>query len=88
MGRGSTWSPNRSVSAGAAGHVGVYGDGCRGGGDGVAQQGGVEPGRGWLVGVAGCVEADDGVVVDDAACLVFGDFDVADAGQLRGAACG
>src|SRR6266498_3718651 len=35
-------------------------------------------GRGRLVVVAGCVEPDDGVVVDDAAGLVFGDFDEPD----------
>ena len=58
-------------------------DGQRGGSggqaDGVAQQvSGVGGGRG-LVALAGCVEADDGVEVDDAACLVFGDLDEPDA---------
>ena len=59
---------------------GAGGDGYGGGGlgDGVAQQGGGEERAGWLAGVAGGVEADDGVEVDDAACLVFGDLDVAD----------
>ena len=33
----------------------------------------------WLVAVAGCVEADDGVEVDDATGLVFGDLDIPDA---------
>jgi len=46
--------------------------------DGVAQRRGRIPGRGWLVARAGCVKADDGVEVDDAACLVFGDLDVTD----------
>jgi hypothetical protein len=47
--------------------------------DGLLEQGSVVPGRGRLVVVAGCVEPDDGVVVDDAAGLVFGDFDEPDA---------
>jgi hypothetical protein len=60
--------------------VGADGDGHGGGGlgDGVAQERGGEPGRGWLVVVAGGVEADDGVEVDYSPGLVFGDFDVPD----------
>ena len=47
--------------------------------DGVAQQvGGVGGGRGLVV-LAGGVQADDGVEVDDAACLVLGDLDEPDA---------
>ena len=59
---------------------GVGGDGCGGGGvaDGVAQHARGEERAGWLAGIAGCVEADDGVEVDDAAGLVFGDLDVTD----------
>ena len=65
------------------------GDGRGGGGlaDGLAQHRGGERRGGWLPGLAGGVEADDGVEVHDAACLVFGDLDVADgelAAQLRG----
>src|SRR5690348_1158638 len=55
---------------------------CGGGlGDGIGQQACGEPGWGWLVGVAGGVEADHGVEVDYSPGLVFGDFDVADPGQ-------
>ena len=39
----------------------------------------VYAGRRGLVVLAGGVEADDGVEVDDAACLVFGDLDEPDA---------
>ena len=39
------------------------------------------PGGRGLVVLAGGVEADDGVEVDDAACLVLGDLDVPDADQ-------
>ena len=47
--------------------------------DRVAQQvSGVGGGRGLVV-LAGCVQADDGVEVDDAACLVLGDLDEPDA---------
>ena len=41
--------------------------------DGLTQQRGRVAGRGWLVVVAVGVQADDGVEVDDAACLVFGE---------------
>ena len=58
--------------------VGDESDGPGGLGDGVAEQGGAVAGGWWLVARAGGVEADDGVEVDDAAGLVFGDFDVAD----------
>ena len=44
-------------------------------------------GRGLVV-VAGGVEADDGVEVDDAAGLVLGDLDVADPQPGRGAVSG
>ena len=75
MARASVCAPKPSRSARAGGD----GDGGGGLADGVAQQRGGVPGRGRLVVLAGCVEADDGVEVDDAACLVFGDLDVADA---------
>ena len=59
----------------------VDGEADGGGGlaDGVAQQRGGVAGRRGLVVLAGRVEADDGVEVDDAACLVFGDLDEPDA---------
>ena len=49
--------------------------------DGVAQRGGVDAGRRGLVVLAGGVQADHGVEVDDAAGLVFGDLDVPDPDQ-------
>ena len=63
---------------------GAGGDGGGGGGlgDGVGEHGGGERRGRWLAGVAGGVEADDGVEVDDAAGLVLGDLDVADRDQL------
>ena len=67
------------------GQVGGGIEGHDGGGaaDGVGQQrGGVAGGR-WLVVRAGRVEPDDGVVVDDAAGLVFGDLDEPDADLRR-----
>jgi hypothetical protein len=47
--------------------------------DGVAQQGGGDAGGRGLVVLAGGIEADGGVEVDDVACLVLGDLDVPDA---------
>ena len=41
------------------------------------------PVRGRVAGAVGSVEADDGVVVDDAAGLVFGDLGVGERGVLR-----
>ena len=54
-------------------------NGVGGLGDGVTQQLGRVRAWGRLVVVAVGVQADHGVEVDDAACLVFGDLDVADA---------
>ena len=62
----------------------VLDDDSGGGGglaDGVAQQVGGDAGGRGLVVLAGGVQADDGVEVDDAACLVFGDLDEPDPGQ-------
>ena len=56
-------------------------DGGGGLADGVAQQVGVDAGRRGLVVLAGGVQADDGVEVDDAAGLVFGHLDEPDADQ-------
>ena len=63
------------------GQVGGGVDGHGGGStaDSVAQQGGGVAGRRGLVVLASCVEPDDGVVVDQATTLVFGDFDEPDA---------
>ena len=81
--RGSVCGPKPS---GTAWPCVVDGEGDGGGGlaDGVAQQRGGVPGRGRLVVLAGGVEADDGVEVDDAACLVFGHLDVAGCARWRG----
>ena len=49
--------------------------------DGVAQRLGGDAGGRGLVVLAGGVQPDDGVEVDDAACLVFGDLDEPDPGQ-------
>ena len=76
VGLGAEAEPDaRAAGAGR----GVDADSAGGQRDGVAQDGGGVPGRGQGVAVAGGVEADHGVEVDDAACLVFGDLDVADA---------
>ena len=56
-------------------------DGGGGLADGVAEHGGVDAGRRGLVVLAGGVQPDDGVEVDDAAGLVFGDLDVPDPDQ-------
>src|SRR6266542_2691574 len=53
-----------------------------GAGDRPGQQSGGIPGGRRLVVLSCGVEADDGVDVDDAACLVFGDLDVADREQV------
>jgi hypothetical protein len=53
--------------------------GGRGGVYGVGEEGGVGPGRGWLVGAGRSVEAYDGVYVDGGAFLVLGDLGVGDA---------
>ena len=66
---------------GVAAVVGGEADGGRGLADGVAQHVSVDPaGRGLPV-LAGGIQADHGVEVDDAACLVLGHLDVADADQ-------
>ena len=61
----------------------VDGQGGEGGGlaDGVAQHVSVDAVRRGLVVLAGGIEADDGVEVDDAAGLVLGDLDEPDADQ-------
>src|SRR5262249_28758237 len=62
--------------------VHVQGDGVGGLADGLAQQRGIEPGW-WRLVVPLCgVQADHGVVVDDAAGLVLGDLDEPDPDQL------
>jgi len=73
----SSWRPQTSVRAGAP-QRGWRGnpDGAGGLADGVGEQGDGGPG-GWGVGwPGGAVEADDGVEVDYAASLVFGDLGV------------
>lgn len=54
--------------------------------DGVGEEFGGGPGRGWGVAAVGAVEADDGVEVDGAALLVFGDLGEGDAGVVAEAA--
>ena len=49
--------------------------------DGIAQHPGVDARRRGLVVLAGGIQADDGVEVDDAAGLVFGHLDIADPDQ-------
>ncbi len=76
--RAEAQDDRRAVGGGEDGE----GDGLDGVADSVAEQVGREPGRRRLVVVAGRVEADDGVEVDDAAVLVFGDLDVPNAGEV------
>ena len=85
-GRASVWVAEPQRDRRPAGRRRCVDGGGGGGlGDGVGEHGGGEAGGGWLPVVAGGVEADDGVEVDHAACLVFGDLDVADRDQLRAA---
>ena len=63
-----------------AGWASGEGDGAGGLDDGLSQQRGRVSGWGWLVVLAVGVQADDGVEVDDAAYLVFGDLRI----PLRG----
>jgi hypothetical protein len=60
----------------------------RGGGDGAGEEFGGGPGRGRGGGVAGAVEADDGVEVDGAALLVLGDLGEGDTGVVAEVALG
>ena len=79
-GPASVCAPNRSRRAVCAE---VGGDANGGGGlaDGVAQQGGGVPGGRGLIVLAGGVQADHGVEVDDAACLVLSHLDIPDPHQ-------
>ena len=52
-------------------------------GDGVAERVEGEPGRWWVGGSVGAVEADDGVEVDEPAPLVLGDLGVGQPGVVR-----
>ena len=58
------------------------GGGSGGLADRISEQARAEGGGGWLVGVAGGVEAEGGVEVDHAAGLVLGDLDVPDRGEV------
>ena len=79
MGRASVCAPKPERDGAGCAVVGGDADGGGGLVDGVAQQvGGVPDGRGLVV-LAGGVQADHGVEVDDAACLVLGDLDEPDA---------
>ena len=80
MGSALVWRPKPSRTRGRPGPVGASMRTARAARVMAShkQRGGV-PGRGRGVAGAGGVEADHGVEVDDAACLVFGDLDVADA---------
>lgn len=54
--------------------------------DGVGEEFGGGPGRGWGVAAGGAVDADNGVEVDGAALLVLGDLSEGDAGVVAEAA--
>jgi len=69
-------TPQRGVCSNDRGRV--VGDDRGGLADGLGQQRSCVPGWWWLAVRAGCVQADDRVVVDDAAGLVLGDFDEPD----------
>ena len=79
MGRVSVCGPERQdqdVAAGAG--IDAEEHGVGGVLDGLAEQLSGPQRAGGLVAVLGGVEAEHGVEVDDAACLVFGDLDVPD----------
>ena len=78
MGRASVCGPKPSRTS-AAGGPAVSETAVGGLNDSLRQQRGRVGGRGWAVVLAVGVQADDGVEVDDATCLVFSDLDEADA---------